>query len=555
MEKNNLLTVVLILITSVSVGAQTELRSDSEVGTITGRVVTESGVPLPNVTVSVRSVSSPPQSRSTLTDSEGNFRVNGLERSEFSISARAPAYIYQTGPDQGPRRGRIGDSITLTLIKGGVITGKVTNANGEVLVQVPVRATLIRYANNMPLMQPFQGGEQTTDDRGIYRLYGLNAGTYVVSAGARNTYRNLLTAYDTDAPTYAPASGREQAAEITVAAGQEITGVDISYRGDPGRTISGTALGLQSGSSFSVQLTRLANELPQLHFNQGFRGANGEFIFSALEEGEYELTAQATAKPGEEAVSDPLRIIVMDTDVTNVNVTMKPLASIAGVVTMKTSSEPDCEGRPQQNLSDIEIIAQKVKWEEPQWRRRYYFAGARPDKEGKFYLSRIRAEHYWVDARLNANHWYVKAITASKQTHNVAINGIRLKDGDRVGDVTITIAAGAGTLSGRASEAYQPGSVFVLVPAEKEQQDEVLRYFSMPLGEENSFTVRNIPPGRYFALVRPSDDVKQLRNPDHKTQRANLYKAASKEMVSVELKPCQSIVDYQMPLNSVAARD
>ncbi len=553
MEKRNLLTVFLILMTSVSVSAQTEVRSDAEVGTISGRVVNESGVPLPNVTVSVRSVSNPSQSRATFTDGEGNFRVDGLGQADFSVRAHAPAYIYQTRAEEGRRFVRIGDSVTLTLIKGGVITGRITNANGEALVQVPVRVMLIRYANNMPLMLPFQGPEQMTDDRGVYRLYGLAAGTYVVSAGARNTNRNLLTAYDTDAPTYAPASNRDQAAEITVAAGQEITGVDISYRGEPGCTITGTVLGLSSNQSFSVQLTRLANELPQLHFNQGFRGPNGEFIFSALEEGEYELTAQTNAKPGEMTVSDPIRITVMNADVTDVKLTLKPLASIAGVVKMETSSEPDCKGKPQQSSANIAIMTQKVKFEGREWRRLYYAAQARPDKEGKFYLSGVRAEHYWIDTRLNENHWYVKAVSTSKPVSNIAANGIRLKSGERVGDVTITIAAGAGTLSGRVSEPYDPGGVFVLVPAEKEQQEEVLRYFSMPLGEEGGFAIRNIPPGRYFALVRSSDDVKQLRNPEHKTQRANLYKAATKEMISVELKPCQNIVDYQLPLNSIAA--
>jgi hypothetical protein len=81
--------------------------------------------------------------------------------------------------------------------------------------------------------------EQSTDDRGIYRIYGLLPGAYLVSAGGGGNFYALFNPYEHDVPTYAPSSTRDNASEISVTSGEE-TNVDIRYRGEPGYTISGT---------------------------------------------------------------------------------------------------------------------------------------------------------------------------------------------------------------------------------------------------------------------------------------------------------------------------
>ena len=72
-----------------------------------------------------------------------------------------------------------------------------------------------------------------TDDRGYYRLYGLPPGSYVVAAGGPGQYFGSVNPFANDAPTYAPASTRDTAAEVMVRSDQEVT-ADIRYRGEPG---------------------------------------------------------------------------------------------------------------------------------------------------------------------------------------------------------------------------------------------------------------------------------------------------------------------------------
>ena len=71
---------------------------------------------------------------------------------------------------------------------------------------------------NDPLRATLQ--ERTTDDRGIYRFYGLPTGLLMLAGVSRNG--NFSSAYRNDAPTYSP-STRDTAAEIAVQAGEETT--------------------------------------------------------------------------------------------------------------------------------------------------------------------------------------------------------------------------------------------------------------------------------------------------------------------------------------------
>ena len=84
------------------------------------------------------------------------------------------------------------------------------------MVVVPVRAYMIRDSRGQPTRYGTPSQERTTDDRGVYRIYGLAPGTYLVAAGGGRSSAYSVSAYATDAPTYAPSSTRDTAAEVVV---------------------------------------------------------------------------------------------------------------------------------------------------------------------------------------------------------------------------------------------------------------------------------------------------------------------------------------------------
>jgi hypothetical protein len=118
------------------------------------------------------------------------------------------------------------------MIKGGVITGRITNAMGNPVIEASLLVELTRDAGGKPTAEKLRFSS-ATDDRGVYRLWGLTPGSYVVHLYNRSSA--CSSADNETVPIYYPSSTREKAAEVTVRSGVETSGIDIRYREDQGR--------------------------------------------------------------------------------------------------------------------------------------------------------------------------------------------------------------------------------------------------------------------------------------------------------------------------------
>src|SRR5205823_2122089 len=135
--------------------------------------------------------------------------------------------------------------------------------------------------------------DRFTDDRGVFRIFGLPPGSYLVFAGGRGINGYAVNAFDNDAPTYAPASTRDTATEIQVLSGEEKT-VDIHYRGDAGHSVSGNVHAPTTLKSFwiSIYLQRLIDGVPDVKFSASQNVAAKGFEFHGMGDGEYLIWAQ-----------------------------------------------------------------------------------------------------------------------------------------------------------------------------------------------------------------------------------------------------------------------
>ncbi|HEY3582027.1 MAG TPA: carboxypeptidase-like regulatory domain-containing protein, partial [Pyrinomonadaceae bacterium] len=114
-----------------------EKRSPDEnppaTGSIKGRVVGDDGRPVVNATLMAQAVNGSASVRPAQVDSEGKFSFDDLPPAAYVIFAVAPGYIDEamsTGdPNDWPRY-LIGSQLKIKMVKGGVITGKVTNSKG-----------------------------------------------------------------------------------------------------------------------------------------------------------------------------------------------------------------------------------------------------------------------------------------------------------------------------------------------------------------------------------------------------------------------------------------
>jgi Carboxypeptidase regulatory-like domain len=562
-------SVLLLILLTLTVYAQVQpsppKNSDEPtLGTISGKVVNESGQPLAGASLFVRAIGSATAARATASDVEGNFHVNGLEPGLYTVFANSPAYTTAT-PDAGTPATyyRLGDSVRVELVRGGVITGTVTNASGEPLIAVRVRVTMIRDGKGQALQMPlFAFNEESTDDRGIYRIYGLAPGTYLVSAGGSGVPQAFqLSPYDFDVPTYAPSSTRDNAAEVIVRGGEE-SNVDIRYRGEPGHSISGTAK-VMGTNIVSITLTAAGNLTAAVGSTFQLPGSRG-FVFSGIGDGDYDLQAREVVSGQNSltpvlAYSESKRITVKGADVTGIELLTKPLASVSGRFAFEPAKVPECQGKRPPLFAETLVLYRRHEKDPEKDGSGFigmFGTSSPPDSKGAFVLRNLIPGRYQFEPRFYARYWYLQSIilgtaTAKPQKIDAAATWTVVKSGDQLSNLTITLAEGAASIRGQLAAAEPPAGMSVyLVPAEPDKTEDVLRFFVTDIAADGAFAFNNLPPGRYWALAQTPDPqlatLAKLRQPEAATMRTKLRRTAEAQKSEIQLKPCQNVADYQL---------
>ena len=556
----------------------------STTGTIRGRVVSDDGRPVTNATIAAQGSAGPVAPRMIRVDSEGQFVFEDLPAAAYLIIAYAPGYIDQSmsqgGPSQWPRY-LIGAQLKVTMIKGGVITGSVTNSKGDPVVGVPVSASLagdlpVSIANLMGL-----GTAAETDDRGIYRIYGLLPGQYIVTAGGGGLYGQFAASgFDLDVPTFYPSSTRDAAVPVSVRSGDETTGIDIKYRGTEGHSISGIVTGgEETAAAVAVVTIILSHAATASILSLAITSPVGQhkvFTFNAVADGEYDLTA--SLQPGLNA--DPLvgtkRVTVRGGDVTGIELKLATMASIAGTIALEPiKPENKCDKRASELIETII----RTPLDEPKksgsqiMTQLFAVFGSTLNAKGEFTARNLDAGKYRLGIALPTDAWYIRAITppAVAQTRGPqpaaatprpgdAWRGvITVRSGERVGPFRIVVRQDAAGLRGRVvmtPETPIPVGLRVhLVPEAREFVDNILRYSETVVNRDGSFVFTNLAPGRYFVVARIEPVTETQSTPPRPlawdpTARIKLRRDAEAANKVVELKPCQRLVDYEFTLKT-----
>jgi hypothetical protein len=322
---------------------------------ISGRILIDDGSgprPARLARVSVRS-SRLGFERVALTDDEGRFTVAWLPIDDYIVSATKPAYLplaygaRASAPMQGNvvkvAAGASVSGIDITLTRGAVLAGMVTDGTGQPAASVRVMAMQYVTRDGERLLSPVANG--TTDDRGMFRLFGMRPGRFVLQvtppsqgevdlrligdedirtaeADASRAKPAALTAGATRvlapapadsppapgfaaggkgvalAPVYYPGVVRaDQASEIAVEPAQEVTGLHVQLQYLPAARISGTILDID-GQPAQTARVMLAQVSGTSTTQRSVRIANGRFLASGLAPGVYRLVVSISPGPG-----------------------------------------------------------------------------------------------------------------------------------------------------------------------------------------------------------------------------------------------------------------
>lgn len=549
------LALALLVTPYVHVAAQ---QRAADPGALTGIVVDEGGQPLANAAVQAVPLGEFDYlNRATATtDDEGRFTFDKLEPTSYRVSAEAAGYV---AGDEATAFYRPGDEATLRMRKGGVITGAVTSQDGEPLVGVLVTALRVRSLEDERL-SGFDNPQMTySDDRGVYRIFGLGAGAYVVSACGRSQFGQSYTVQDGDAPTFYPSSTRAEATEVTVHAGEEARGIDIRHRGARARSISGTITGAVAASRYGViVVTNASDGSVVMYSNTQRAGEPWTFEVPGLADGEYLLTARAWSD--EPRASAPRRVAVKGADVSGVTLALEPLATVEGSVTVEKPSGSPGEGacaEPKTERPTAETIVSLVPETPPaaDTARLVLRRDTAPGADDAFAFKGVPLARYRFDVRPPSEDLFVVSITqrAAKATSaavDLGRDGLRIATGARISGVTVELAHDAAGVSGVVKPpegAALPRHLIVhLVPAEAAYAEDVVRYREVEVDRDGAFDFVSVAPGKYWLLVRtPVEPDPAKPAPARAAWRADtrtaLRRDAEKAGHTIELAPCERV--------------
>lgn len=557
-------------------------------GSISGRVVSEDGQPIPHAKVNIIGVGGVKKMLAgrmeVVTDANGNFQADKLDPAPYSITASAPGYVVtqdeRTGGQLGPSStlyAHLGETVTIRMTRGGVITGRVTNPTGEPVIGITIEATQLRDESGRPVANQLNTADlilgRQTDDRGIYRIYGLAPGTYVVGAGSGMMGFSLKpTPFAGRAKIYYPSATRDTAVEVTVRSGDETSAIDIRYRAENGSAISGKVTGTPVGGEGLAAMTTSFVALTKAGTDTLIGtsiispiGNNTGYSFYGLPNGDYEVTAfRPDMNNSSVMASAPRRVTVNGRDVTGIDLKLEAMASISGTIALEklatSTTDPKCEAGRESFLDEIILQA---KPDDPNQKALVNFSPfgisvvAAPDDKGAFILNGLRAGRHFLELQLPGEHWFVKSVllssapAATPLAREAGRNGITLKAGEKIADLAVTLAEGAAGLKGKViSNGKLPSRLRVhLLPAEPEAKDNVLRFVEVRADEDGSFTFANIAPGKYLVVARA--ETEQADKPAKPVawdtaERAKLRKEAEAANATIGLKTCQRVADFSL---------
>lgn len=234
------------------------------------------------------------QQITVITDANGHFRFPGLTPGDYSITVHKGGFHGFRGPNGHTWQefltvsvpsGDSGPDLVMAMQPGAVISGKVTDENGQVMANVQVSALKWIYVNHRRQLRPM--GMATTDDNGNYRIFSLEPGHYLVRANAvTNGAAGMRYA-----PCYFPdAALPTDASSLALRPGDE-TVADFRMTRVRTAKISGHVSNIGNPSQTQVYLRSMVDEGISLSRSGATVDRNGNFSLEGVLPGDYLLGA------------------------------------------------------------------------------------------------------------------------------------------------------------------------------------------------------------------------------------------------------------------------
>ena len=348
------LTIVCLLSISsaTSPDLKSQTRADKKItpATITGKV-TIKGNGVSGIVVVLNADNQGLREASSYratTDQDGNYRISNVPPGSYQVFPDAPSFVLSS-----ERRlmlvvaeGESVKDVNFVLTKGGVITGRITNSEGQPMIEQEITLTSESRDQNggNSYMEIGQAGQ--TDDRGVYRIFGLSPGKYKIAVGQDDVRLGGRSQARFRQTFYPDVTDISRAATVEVSEGGEVANIDIkveSAESDGKYAVSGRIVDGVTGqpvSNLMIGLQRVSDNRTESVSGPDFVSDNqGKFKIENLAPGNYSVYVAST--PNNELTAEPVPFEIIDADVNGLVLKTNHGASVSGVIIFEGSNQVD----------------------------------------------------------------------------------------------------------------------------------------------------------------------------------------------------------------------
>jgi hypothetical protein len=473
-----------------------------------------------------------------ITDRSGRFTFRDVPEGQYTVRVERDGYygrgstVPQTGTAPVTVSSRQPANVTVPMVRGATLSGRLRDIDGLPLANATVQAFAVAYSNGLPALRA--AASNKTNDRGEYSIFWLPPGEYLIAMVRDST--QIVGGYllQQVVGTFYPGTASvTEAVPVTVRPGQNLDGIDFTHRiskpvrisgrvvttlPPPAAPVNAQGAAVNPANQARQAVLMLLLRDPQAPDDIGARTVGnarievakgfGDFEFEITQPGSYDLYARIPTPNGAGPTPVAFGRVAFDArddNVKDVVVKVDPVTPLNGVVTVNGSA-------PGQNNLKISMQVDDSGAKLPAYGINIRSRTVAVDPAGSYTLPGIFVGHWQV---------YIEGLTPEMYVADVRQGASSVFDtgvtitGETPSPLQVVIRTDSGTVDGTVVDAARrpvPGASVVLAPPDARRQNRLL-YKTATADANGHFTIRGVAPGTYKIFSWPGGDTGLFSSP------------------------------------------